>query len=352
MSTEPASPMPVGPAADPLLPWREPCATYVTHAIYARHGPALERFGEAGRKHCRLDVLRHLDYLGAAIEIGSAAPFVQYVLWLKEVLGGRGIPVAHIDFSLELMATFLGDKLAEPDLGMLLAVLKAARGSLAQSDTVAHYGLTRLPALTQTPAYQQALLQGQRNQALACAVQAMDGGATLAQVCVQMVQPAMYAIGSLWQQNRITVSQEHLASAISQNVLVGAYMRASFAPSTGQAAVFACVEGNHHGLGLRMLSDAFETQGWDAAYLGTDVPLQDLVRDIDTRRPQLLALSASLPQHLGMVRQTVEALRAELGTACPTIWVGGLATLSAESVWRYTRADGWSSDALHALEQL
>lgn len=116
--------------------------------------------------------------------------------------------------------------------------------------------------------------------------------------------------------------------------------------------MFACVEGNHHGLGLRMLSDAFETQGWDAAYLGTDVPLHDLVRTIDSRCPQLLALSASLPQHLSTARQTVQALHAELGTACPTIWVGGLATLSADSVWRYTQADGWASDALHALEQL
>lgn len=337
---------------DPLLPWREPCATHVTHAIYARHGPALERFGQAGRQHCRVDVLRHLDYLGAAVEVGNSAPFVQYVLWLKEVLGGRGIPAAHLDFSLELMAAFLGDKLAEPDRSAVQGVLNAARASLAQTGTVAHYGLTRLPDLPQTPAYQQAILQGQRNQALASVAEAMDAGATLAQACVQIIQPALYEVGKLWQQNRITVSQEHLASAISQNVLVGAYMKASFAPSTGQAAVFACVEGNHHGLGLRMLSDAFETQGWQAAYLGTDVPLKDLVQDIDTRRPQLLALSASLPQHLSTVRLTVQALHAELGTACPTIWVGGLATLSAESVWRYTQADGWSSDALHALEQL
>lgn len=337
---------------DPLLTWREPCATYVTHAIYARHAEALARFGEAGRQRCRIDVLCHLDYLGAAIEVGSAAPFVQYVLWLKEVLGGRGIPPAHLDFSLELLATFLSDKLPEPDRGTLQSVLNAASVSLAQTGTVANYGLTRLPAMAQTPAYQQAILQGQRSQALACVAEAMDGGATLAQACVQIMQPALYEVGKLWQQNRITVSQEHLASAISQNVLVGAYMKASFAPATGQAAVFACVEGNHHGLGLRMLSDAFETRGWKAAYLGTDVPLQDLVQDIGTRRPQLLALSASLPQHLSTVRQTVQALHAELGTACPTIWVGGLATLSAESVWRYTQADGWSSDALHALEQL
>lgn len=337
---------------DTLQPWREPCATHVTHAIYARHGETLARFGPAGRKHCHQDILRHLDYLGAAVEVNDSAPFVQYVLWLKEVLGGRGVPAAHLVFSLDLIAYFLVENLPDEVGARLQAVLDAGQASLAGPQAVAQYGFARLPALPQTPIYQQSILQGNRSQALASVAEAMDAGATLPEACVQIIQPALYEVGNLWQRNRITVAQEHLASAISQNVLVGAYLKASFLAPTGQSAVFACVEGNHHGLGLRMLSDAFETRGWDAAYLGTDVPTKDLLQDIDTRRPQLLALSASMPQHLSSVRQTVEALHAELGNACPTIWVGGLATLSAPSIWRYTLADGWSSDALHALEQL
>lgn len=101
-----------------------------------------------------------------------------------------------------------------------------------------------------------------------------------------------------------------------------------------------------------MLSDFFKTQGWDATYLGGDVPALDFVRDIDARRPQLMALSASLPSHLATARLTIETLRAELGQACPEIWIGGLATLGAANIWRSTLADGWSADALHALEQL
>ncbi|MBK6294030.1 MAG: cobalamin-dependent protein [Rhodoferax sp.] len=340
--------------ADALQPWREPCATHVTHAIYARHGEVLERFGPAGRQHCRLDILRHLDYLAVAVEVNDSTPFVQYVLWLQDVLGGRGVPLAHLVFSLELIAGFLTENLPDEAGARLQSVVDAGTACLAapQAKALARYGLTRLPALPQTSRYQQSILQGNRSQAQASVIEAMDAGATLPQACVQIIQPALYEVGNLWQRNRITVAQEHLASAISQNVLVGAYLKASFLEPNGQSAVFACVEGNHHGLGLRMLSDAFETRGWDAAYLGTDVPTKDLLQDIDSRRPQLLALSASLPQHLSSVRQTVEALRAELGRACPTIWVGGLATLSAPGLWRYTQADGWSSDALHALEQL
>lgn len=340
-------------SSEPLQSQCEPCASYVTDAIYAKYGDALARFGAHGRQVCRQDVLHHLDYLASALFLGSPKPFVQYVLWLRDVLAARSVPVAHLDYSLELMAAFLGDKLADESCVRLRKTIAEARASLADDNAgTAQYGMTRRAPLAQVHTYQLSILQGQRHAAMACVHEAMDAGASLAQVSVQIIQPAMYEVGNLWQKNRVTVSQEHLASAISQNVLVSAYLKATFLPAVGKSAVFACVEGNHHALGLRMLSDVFETQGWDAAYLGGDVPTHDLVRDVDARRPQLLALSASLPQHLNTARQTIDTLRVELGQACPEIWIGGLATLGEVAIWRHTKADSWSADALHALEQL
>ena len=175
---------------------------------------------------------------------------------------------------------------------------------------------------------------------------------TLTEASVRLIQPAMVEIGRLWQENRITVAQEHLTTAISQNVMARAYMQADFAQPVGRKAMFAGVAGNHHSLGLRMLSDAFETQGWDVVFLGADVPVADLIRQVDADRPDLLCLSLSLPSHLAQARETVERLRAELGNRCPTIWVGGQVTLMRDRVWHSVKADGWASDALHALEQI
>jgi methanogenic corrinoid protein MtbC1 len=162
----------------------------------------------------------------------------------------------------------------------------------------------------------------------------------------------MYEIGRLWQENRITVAQEHLATAVSQSVLARAYLQAAFAAPVGRKAVFAAVAGNHHILGLRMLSDAFETIGWDVLYLGADVPTADLIRQVDASSPDLLVLTLSLPTHLSVARATLEHLHAELGSRCPAVWVGGLATLIGERMWRSLKADGWAADALHALEQV
>lgn len=334
------------------LALREACANRVTQAIYARHGPALERFGDSGRRACREDVLHHLDYLDTAMNLGTSDPMVQYVTWLKTVLSERGVPVAHLAESLQLLEAFLGETLAGADLEAVRACLSPAVEALNSLSFAVEYGVMRVAPLEQAPDYQTFILAGNRRSALSCVSEAMERGASLTQACVQIIQPAMYHVGHLWQHNKISVSQEHLASAISQNVLVGAYMKADFLPANGKTAVFACVEGNYHALGLRVLSDAFETRGWDVAFLGPNLPTQDLLRDVDRRRPALLALSASLPGHLSTAKKTIEALRAEMGNACPEVWVGGVATQGDSGVWRYTQADGWASDALQALEQI
>lgn len=210
----------------------------------------------------------------------------------------------------------------------------------------------RLAPWPQAQDFQSALVQGRKALAQGHVRGAMDGGASLTEAAVRIVQPALYAIGELWQHNRISIAQEHLASSISQTVLTDAYLRAEFAPPNGRKALLACVQGNHHALGLRMVSDALETRGWDCQCLGADMPLADLVRHVDAQRPDVLGLSVSLSQHLEVARATIEALRAELGSACPQVWIGGLATMGGDKAWRETRADGWSSDALDLLERI
>ncbi|MEO7335714.1 MAG: cobalamin-dependent protein [Caldimonas sp.] len=230
------------------------------------------------------------------------------------------------------------------------SVANAARALPVRDEAPADLG-THGPDLQTALQYSDASLRGHRGQAQELMNAAMRDGLTLTEASVRLVQPAMIEVGRLWQTHRITIAQESLATAISQSVLAKAYLEARFAEPIGRKAVFANVAGNHHSLGLRMLSDAFETVGWDVGLLGVDLPVDDLVRQVDAERPELVCLSLSMPAHLAVARRTVERLRAELGTACPTIWVGGGATLAADRVWRSVRADGWAADALHALAQ-
>ncbi len=331
--------------------WRDSAVAAVLDGLYRRNPGMAETLGPRAKAACRQDIHHHLDYLAGA-EVTSDAPgFARYALWLKDVLRRRGVPVQSLGDSFELLAAYCAEQLPENRAKPLCRILAAGLEALEQPDLPTPHVLTRLPALPGTTPYREAVLGGDHHTASELMQVAMQGGVSLSEAAVRLIQPAMYDIGRLWQENQISVAQEHMATAITQNILAQAYLQARFAPPGGRSAMFAAVAGNHHSLGLRILSDAFETAGWRATYLGPDVPTNALLREIDTQRPDLLCLSLSLPIHLTTAQVAIAALRSELGSRCPTIWVGGQATLLGDPAWRALNADGWAYDALHALEQ-
>lgn len=309
--------------------------TAVTQQIYVRYPELLQRFGEQGRTACREDLQRHLEYLLAALHSASLAPFRDYVLWLSAVLESRGVPGGHVLESLNLLQQFFRDHLLAVHLLPVDSVLQGGIESLSGAVVEAPRYQRHLPArLPQSADYLQALLEGNRAGATNTVLDAMRQQTGLVEAGMGIIQPAMYEIGALWQNNRITVAQEHLATAISQSVMARAFSEAQFAAPL-----------------QRMVSDAFEVAGWEVQFLGADVPSKDLLAQVGQWRPELLGLSLSLPGQIRPARTLVEQLRAELGTQCPAILAGGIATNQAEGLWKALGADLWAASAGDSLKE-
>jgi methanogenic corrinoid protein MtbC1 len=145
----------------------------------------------------------------------------------------------------------------------------------------------------------------------------------LQDIHLKIIQPAQHEIGRLWQENRISVAQEHLATAVSQLALSHLYRHLPRDPSNGKVILLACVEGELHEVGARMASDILEMAGFDVRFLGANVPTSHLVRMVREQTPDLLALSVTMTYHLPALRAALEQTRA----AAPRlpIAVGGLA---------------------------
>ena len=333
------------------LAWRDAAVDWVAAALDARH-PGLPRALPGTLQTRRADILDHLAHLDCALFSGETSLFIDYATWLAEVLENHGRPASHLVESFDLLADFLTRAdLPAADGEQRRALLAAAGDALRRGERPAAPIEPRLAPLADATRYAKAAVSGRQALAQRLMGEVLHAGLTLTEASVRLIQPAMVEIGQLWQENRISVAQEHLATAISQNVLARAYLQATFASPVGRQALFAGVVGNHHSLGLRMVADAFETIGWDVLYLGADVPIADLIRQVDHAAIDLVALSLALPSHLLVARQTVEYLRAELGSRCPPIWVGGLATQIGDRVWRTLKVDGWAADALQVLEE-
>jgi methanogenic corrinoid protein MtbC1 len=181
--------------------------------------------------------------------------------------------------------------------------------------------------------YLDALRAGDAAGAYQVASRALGNGMTLAALYRGVITPAMYEIGRLWEEGVLTVADEHLASALTHRVL-GALHPPDLAAggihreSTRPRAVLAAVEGELHALGLRMAADLLEAAGYETLYLGSDVPTEALLRALETLAPELLGLTATMPE--AAVR--LEDVTASARSAHPRldIVVGGQAIASPD----------------------
>lgn len=325
---------------------------WVTEAIYREYATLLSPLGTRGRMQTRQDIFYHLEFLAGSLSTGQADFFQDYVRWAAEVLRSRGVPVGTLSSSLSYLERFFADRLdpaARQPVAKLLAMgLDALQEQPGEGGS--DFASRILPAaLPQAGDLTRHLLEGDIGATRALVRQAQAEGAGYLQIATGLFQPALYSVGRMWQRNEITVAQEHLATAMAQTLLTQVFVRSEFAQPTRRKALFACVAGNFHGLGLRIVCDGFELRGWSVQFLGANVPSDALVLQVDQWRPEQVCLSASLVQQLPELRRVISEIRSEMGANRPSIVVGGLATNQVDKIWSWVGADEWSPDAQTAL---
>lgn len=197
--------------------------------------------------------------------------------------------------------------------------------------------------------YLSAQLAGNRREALRLVIEeGVARGATVFQVQLEVIQEAQREIGRLWQENQISIAQEHMATAISHMALAHLYDHAPRAAANGKKVVVACVEGELHDFPARLVADALDLEGFDVRYLGANVPTPSLVDLICRERPDLLALSVTMGFNAPGLRAAVQQVRAWAPTACPIV-CGGAACSWIKGLGEELRVSGTAQDAVEAV---
>jgi methanogenic corrinoid protein MtbC1 len=307
---------------------------------------AYARSGERGRSACKEDLGFQLDFVLPVLEFGNLQPYVEYQRWLTEVLSARAIPAENIEQSLAWLGEFFREQLPG-GAGATIAHVMAEAWRL--SLLPAEEQVARAGAWPEREPFAAALLEGDRRRALAMVSALRDSGCSLSEIDVHLIQGALYDIGERWLHNEVSVAQEHLATATVRTVMAEAFSGGDFAPANGRKALFACVEGNEHSVGLQMVADTYELDGWDVQCLGANIPIRSLIAQVEVFRPDLVGLSVAFAHQLGTARDTIRQLRERLPSSCPKILVGGGAVNRFKSLADQLGADGHASDALAAL---
>jgi methanogenic corrinoid protein MtbC1 len=155
-------------------------------------------------------------------------------------------------------------------------------------------------------------------------IRADDLGLPLTRLFGEVLQLALTELGQRWQHGQLLVAQEKEVSELARDLIADLSLRHARTPTDGPALVAACVEGERHELGLRMICGLIRAEGWAVHYLGADVAPRFLLEAVQLHRPAVILLSARLALNLPAVKDAVDVLTAGLAPEHPPpVVVGG-----------------------------
>lgn len=177
----------------------------------------------------------------------------------------------------------------------------------------------------------------------------LDDGADPESVLLDVVARVQGRVGEEWAANRLSVAQEHAATAINERVVavVSGHPAARVAATRGRITV-ACVDGEWHGLPARLLAEVLRLRGWRVDYLGAQVPTPHLIVHLHNTRADAVALSSSIATRLPTAHAAITACQA---VGVPVL-VGGAAFGPRGRYAKALGADAWAPDARAAADLL
>jgi methanogenic corrinoid protein MtbC1 len=168
-------------------------------------------------------------------------------------------------------------------------------------------------------------LGGQRQAALNIIEEALRSGHSHVDIYVDVFTESLHRVGDLWEMNKISVAQEHIATAITQYVIAAIHPKLVPAKFPRGNMVVTGVAGELHQIAANLVADAMEASGWTVRFLGSNLPHSSVLSAIEEISADVLCISTTMVAHLPSVTDLVRVVRSELEGRVPKIVLGGAA---------------------------
>ena len=118
--------------------------------------------------------------------------------------------------------------------------------------------------------------------------------------------PSLRQIGEGWASGTVTIAQEHFASQLIRERLLG--LARDWDQGRGPRAVLACPPGERHDIGLISFGLVLSRSGWRVTFLGPDTPATALSEAAAALSPDLIVLSATVEERFTAITEPLHTL--------------------------------------------
>lgn len=279
-------------------------------SLHFDNQPELElKYGTAGKQRCKKDCLFHLSYLAEAVRIQRSEIFTSYLQWAQVMLQSRDIPVEDLTRILNYLDIACRQILSTDNYKIVSDYIDKGVESLKIKASVTDSFLTTgNPLQLYAIQYLSLLLKSDRKQAQSLIADLVKNGQPIPGIYENIFEATQYEVGLLWQTHKITIAQEHYCTAATQLIMSTLYPIIFNHEKKGYIMLGCTVSEGLHELGIRMMSDFFEMDGWDTYYMGASMPDTDIISAVKEQEAHLLAISVTMQFDISKVEVLIKKL--------------------------------------------
>ena len=336
---------------DFLLTHQYEVAEKIVERQYPLQPEIWKKYGSAGRRLSIRDAGYHLPFLSESILSNDPNIFIEYVRWVKKLFNRLNFPDQVMIVTLECTQAVLEEYFDADDMAIISKFIM--HGIEEMNNEIVEEKSLIMPGNPQYELaleFHESLTRGDRNTASRLITNAVQNNVPVKDIYMHVFQVSQYEVGRRWLTGEITVAQEHFCSAATQMIMSQLYPYIFSGDKSGRSMVAASIGGELHEIGIRMVSDFFEMDGWNTWYLGANTPTRSILNAVDQYHASIVALSIAMPYHGQILKQAIEEIRSHpLGTTLK-ILVGGNAINRRNGDYKAFGADGYAANAVSAVE--
>jgi methanogenic corrinoid protein MtbC1 len=329
-------------------------------------GKALDRFGKkhpgtwrnssAFQKMQVRDEFRDLvSNLEESLAIDNPAIFIDHARWAKIHFSALHLPKNHVSLLLETLGDVLKNELPPDFRKQSDTFIAECLNALKNTSTeVPSFITENNPLADVARSFLDAFIAADRERAERIVRDAVEYGTPLKDIYLHIFHPVLQETGRLWQSQQVSIAEEHFITATIETLMARLHDQVLVSDGGGKGrrgtmVIAAGVGVELHEIGIHMVSDFFEMDGWDTYYTGANTPVQSILGAARDRKADIIALSVTMPRHLPDVQYLIRSLRAERRTTGAKIIVGGYPFRIVPDLWKQVGADAYAETAEEAV---
>ncbi|WP_130806419.1 cobalamin-dependent protein [Senegalia massiliensis] len=172
----------------------------------------------------------------------------------------------------------------------------------------------------------------------------------LEDIYYQIIEPSLFKIGDMWEKNELTVSEEHYLTEATKRIMSDVYSRYPIIETKNLNALFFCTHGERHSIGIRMISDVLEQNGWRIYFLGTDLPIDSILSMIKSKKIDLIAISTTMDYNLNSIKSMIKNIRLNCQNKDIKFLVGGRPFNLDKTLVDFVEADGFAENCKEVVK--